>query len=74
MPRLIFFLVSMFRYFDKDKNGYLDRGELTRLLLSYGEVYTKRDRQILDNFMESMDKNGDGKIDIEGLFDHMSWA
>ena len=72
MPRLIFFLVSMFRYFDKDKNGYLDRGELTRLLLSYGEVYTKRDRQILDNFMESMDKNGDGKIDIEGVFYHMS--
>ena len=64
---IVVFSIISYSYFDKDKNGWLDRDELTRLLLYFGEVYTKRDKQILDDFIACMDKNGDGKIDIEGI-------
>lgn len=64
-------LIQAFGYFDKDKNGWLDRGELTRLLLSFGEVYTKKDKQLLDDTIEKMDKNKDGKIDIEEFVEAM---
>lgn len=64
-------LIQAFGYFDKDKNGWLDRNELTRLLLSFGECYTKGDRKLLDCTISKMDKNGDGKIDIEEFVEAM---
>ncbi|WAR18684.1 CALM-like protein [Mya arenaria] len=55
-------LLSSFRLFDKDNNGYIDPKELTRVLTGLGE---KMKREEVQEMFKSADKNADGKIHYE---------
>lgn len=50
----------VFASFDEDKNGYLDRKELTAALKSLG---LNASRVEVSEILESMDQNQDGKVD-----------
>ena len=51
--------------FDKNGDGTIDRGELAKVLRSCGE---KLEKSEIDQVFESMDTNGDGVIQYEGIF------
>ena len=53
-----------FRVFDHDGNGLIDEKELTTTMKNLGEIVTKKDVKAM---IKAADKNGDGKIDYEGM-------
>jgi len=53
-----------FRVFDRDGNGLIDEKELRITMKNLGENLTKNDVKAM---IKAADKNGDGKIDYEGL-------
>ncbi|XP_053383308.1 uncharacterized protein LOC123540371 [Mercenaria mercenaria] len=64
-------LIEAFRHFDKDRSGYIDEKELRRFLLTLGLAFNDRDKRQMDTLIKQIDKNGDGKIDIEEFVDIM---
>ncbi|XP_053378382.1 uncharacterized protein LOC128548059 [Mercenaria mercenaria] len=55
-------LREAFDWYDKDKNGYIERKELKGILKDCGE--DPNDETLIDELIESADLNGDGKIDL----------
>lgn len=53
-----------FRIFDIDGNGYIDEKELKLTMCNLGEDLSDKD---IKKMMRLADKNGDGKIDYEGM-------
>jgi len=53
-----------FRVFDRDGNGVIDEKELRTTMKNLGENLSKNDVKAM---IKAADKNGDGKIDYEGL-------
>ena len=56
-------LLSAFRVFDKNDDGYITAAELTKVLTSLGEEMPEK--QVQDLIREA-DTNGDGMIDYAG--------
>ncbi|KAL4237938.1 hypothetical protein ACF0H5_002648 [Mactra antiquata] len=61
-------LRAAFRVFDRDNNGYISSEELKLVMCEMGEKLSEEE---FESFMEVMDINGDGCIDIEE-FIHMA--
>ena len=61
---------AAFNYFDKDKNGVIDREDLKQLLRLNTEM--SFDDQVIDEVVDEWDYNGDGKIDISEFYKWMS--
>jgi len=55
-----------FRVFDRDGNGVIDEKELRTTMKNLGENLSKNDVKAM---IKAADKNGDGKIDYEGVCD-----
>lgn len=56
--------------FDADKNGYLDRHELRMFLIQFFKQYKLRiplSEEFIDATFSDIDKNGDGKIQLDEL-------
>lgn len=53
-----------FKLFDKDDNGYISVSELKNILTETGEKITPEEANEL---IKAIDKDGDGKIDYEGI-------
>lgn len=53
----------MFKLFDKDNSGYLNKEELSAAMSSIGENMTE---QQLDEIINYVDRNGDGKVSLNG--------
>ncbi|WAR16655.1 CALM-like protein [Mya arenaria] len=49
-----------FNVFDRDKDGYIDKEELKRVLTQVGD---RMPEELADEFIKEADINGDGKID-----------
>jgi hypothetical protein len=57
-------LKKAFQIFDINGDGYISREELREVLTKMGESMTEQE---VDEMMEKADKNGDGKIDYDGV-------
>ena len=57
-------LKDAFNVFDKDHNGRITVSELKIALTSFGEKLTEQE---VDEFIEDIDTNGDGELDINEL-------
>ncbi|ESO01021.1 hypothetical protein HELRODRAFT_148427, partial [Helobdella robusta] len=55
---------SAFKIFDIDGNGLIDAQELKQTMQNLEEVLTDKD---VEAMILAVDKNGDGKVDYEGL-------
>jgi|SRR6218665_1865727 len=53
-----------FKVFDLDGNGYIDARELKMTMCNLGENLSDKD---IKHMMKLADKNGDGRIDYEGI-------
>ena len=53
-----------FKVFDMDGNGFIDERELKITMAKMGENLSDKE---VKKMMHMADKNGDGKIDYEGL-------
>lgn len=53
-----------FRVFDHDGNGLIDEKELKTTMKNLGENLSKNDVKAM---IKAADKNGDGKIDYNGI-------
>ena len=51
-----------FRMFDRNKDGYIDMSELSKMFALVGGLFT---RDEMEEFMTEADKDGNGKIDYE---------
>jgi calmodulin len=58
---------QIFNHYDKDGNGTLDSVELSKFMADLGEPLNDAE---LDEALKILDKNGDGKIQIE---EFLSW-
>eukprot|EP00854_Cymbomonas_tetramitiformis_P028280 gene28280-35035_t len=58
---------KVFRHFDKDSSGYLNRGELLRLTRQVLPGITPQEQRLFLSHMQSVDANGDGKISFHEL-------
>ena len=54
----------MFKTFDKDNSGFLEKDELQDMMSDMGR---DGDLRALDGFLSYIDANGDGKISLEEL-------
>jgi len=61
---------SMFRLYDKDRNGSVSRDEFHRAMRR-DKVDDDLDTQTIDEIFDSADANGDGQIDLEEWSNHM---
>ncbi|XP_059161701.1 calmodulin-like [Physella acuta] len=61
-------LSTLFTKFDKDKNGYLDKKELKKIIDACGQKFTDME---LDEIMKKMDTSRDGKISLAEFLDAM---
>jgi Ca2+-binding EF-hand superfamily protein len=59
-------LKEMFKAFDKDGNGFIDRDELDKTMNEDLEVSLTREQ--VDEMLNDADINKDGKIDYLGFF------
>ena len=55
---------TAFKYFDIDGNGLIDASELKQTMRALDEMLSDRD---VEAMILAVDKNGDGKVDYEGL-------
>ena len=51
--------------FDKDGDGFIDANELRHLLTNLGEKLTETE---VDEMIREVDIDGDGKVDMSGMF------
>eukprot|EP01080_Neovahlkampfia_damariscottae_P009328 gene9328-1415_t len=59
---------QLFKEFDLDGNGYLDKEELAKGTKKMGLSFTD---EMIDNMIESADKNKDGKIQLDEFLEIM---
>lgn len=68
-------LLVAFSMYDLDGNGYIDKEEMTQIMEAFyklvgplvtfsGKKY-ESPQQLVDEFFDTMDANGDGKISLE---------
>lgn len=66
---------KVFELYDKDKSGYLDRGEahelIKRVEKSLNDPSFRADQNTVNAMFVKMDKNNDNKISFEELYDTM---
>ena len=55
---------TAFKVFDIDGDGLIDSDELRQTMFNLGETLTDRD---VEAMIKAVDRNGDGKIDYEGM-------
>ena len=60
---------EVFDNFDKDKGGYIDSRELASVLRALGRG---KDQKEIDEFMEKVDKNKNGRIERQEFMDAMN--
>ncbi|XP_022104102.1 calmodulin-like protein isoform X2 [Acanthaster planci] len=60
--------MDMFKKFDKDGSGRLERAEVHELLLSIGAR-----REQLDAGLKAIDKGGDGTVSFSEFLDYLNW-
>ncbi|GFR63143.1 calmodulin [Elysia marginata] len=58
-------LVRLFREYDADNSGYLDKNELRKIMESCGHKYTEKEIQ---ETLQKADTSGDGKISFDEFF------
>jgi calmodulin len=54
-------LLDLFQHFDTNKDGHIDRNELTHALRTYNANMTSHD---INNVFNEMDTNRDGEIEF----------
>eukprot|EP00092_Neocalanus_flemingeri_P042475 GFUD01046431.1.p1 GENE.GFUD01046431.1~~GFUD01046431.1.p1 ORF type:complete len:152 (-),score=62.52 GFUD01046431.1:73-528(-) len=62
-------LKEAFQIFDRDRNGYIDRKELKKVVSMLGTMLTKEE---VDDFMKEADVDGNGKLDYDEFVKMMS--
>lgn len=62
-------ILDVFKYYDKDGNGYVSARELRSIMTSLGELLTDQE---VDELIREADANGDGQIDYDEFFRMMS--
>ena len=55
-------ILDVFKYYDKDGNGYVSARELRSIMTSLGELLTDQE---IDELISEADANGDGQIDYD---------
>ena len=55
-------LRKVFKTFDKDGNGLIDKKELRSVLMSLGKYFTEKE---IDNMVKNADKDGTDTLDYE---------
>eukprot|EP00091_Calanus_sinicus_P017097 TRINITY_DN36897_c0_g1_i1.p1 TRINITY_DN36897_c0_g1~~TRINITY_DN36897_c0_g1_i1.p1 ORF type:complete len:111 (-),score=54.26 TRINITY_DN36897_c0_g1_i1:31-363(-) len=64
-------LREAFQIFDRDRNGYIDRNELKKVVSMLGTMLTKEE---VEDFMKEADVDGNGKLDydefVKMMLDH----
>ena len=60
-------LRQAFRVFDIDGDGLIDAEELRQTMANLGETLSDHD---VHSMIREADRNGDGKVDFDGLFTH----
>ncbi|KAK0060108.1 calmodulin-2 [Biomphalaria pfeifferi] len=60
---------SLFKKFDRDRSGFLDRNEMKRLLESSGQRFT---HQEVNEIIRQADANGDGHISLDELLNALT--
>ncbi|XP_038065548.1 probable calcium-binding protein CML25 [Patiria miniata] len=67
-----FFLVrkaiELFKKFDKDGSGVLEKAEMDEVLMSFGAK-----REHLDAHLKAIDKGGDGTVSFSEFLDYLNW-
>ena len=60
--------IEMFKTFDKDGSGVLEKPEVNEVLLSFGAK-----PEHLDAHMKALDKSGDGTLSFSEFLDYLNW-
>ena len=58
-------LEAAFRNFDKDGDGYIDAGNIKKVLSSFGEIEGDMDAYINDKIIKEFDQEGTGRISFK---------
>ena len=56
-------MIEAFKVFDTDKSGYINKKELMAAFKTLGQPLPEKE---VKEIFKSADKNGDGKLDIDG--------
>ena len=59
---------ALFWSYDSDEDGRLDRAELQRFFRAMGETLTKQE---MDEAMNQLDTNGDGRLGLDEFMDYV---
>ncbi|KAH9524732.1 hypothetical protein Btru_027645 [Bulinus truncatus] len=59
-------LAALFKKYDADNSGYLDKNELRKILEASGHKFTEQE---INEILKNADKSGDGKISFEEFMD-----
>ncbi|GFO44021.1 calmodulin [Plakobranchus ocellatus] len=59
-------LAELFKKFDADNSGYLEKNELRKVLECCGHKFTEDE---INEILRTADKSGDGKISFQEFFD-----
>ncbi|KAK0043562.1 calmodulin-2/4 [Biomphalaria glabrata] len=59
-------LAALFKKYDADNSGYLDKNELKKILEASGHKFTDQET---NEILRNADKSGDGKISFEEFMD-----
>lgn len=60
-----------FSKYDVNKDGVLDRKELSTFLVCMGILTKDKSESVIDVFLEKYDTNGDGKVNVKEFSKYM---